>query len=933
MAKPLVIVESPAKAKTIARYLGDGYVVEPSIGHIRDLPRSAAEIPAAYKAEPWARLGVDVDNDFKPLYVVSKEKQDQVRKLRSLLKGASEVYLATDEDREGESIAWHLLEVLAPRVPVHRMVFHEITRPAIEQAIAHPRGLDRRLVDAQEARRVLDRLYGYEISPVLWKKVMQGLSAGRVQSVFTRIVVERERERMRFRSARWWGISGTFVTGAGEQLSARLAELDGCRVATGDDFGPDGALADPSSVTLLDEAAAHALAAALEGAEARVAAVEERPYRRSPAAPFITSTLQQEAGRKLRFSAQRTMQVAQRLYEQGYVTYMRTDSTTLSATALGAAREQAREIYGAANVAPHPRTYDRKVKNAQEAHEAIRPAGDSFRRPEDVARELSGDELRLYELIWQRTVASQMIDATGTTARARIETTLSAPAAGAPAGAPATFTASGTVISSPGFLLVYREGEDEPDNGGSGRREEDVRLPPLASGDRIGTLALETEGHETKPPARYTEASLVRKVEELGVGRPSTYASMLQTIQDRGYVWKRGNALIPSFTAFAVVSLLEEHFPSLVDYGFTAAMEDDLDEIANGEEEAVPWLRRFYFGKRDPAGGGVEGLKDAVLSRLSTIDAREVNSITIGAGEDGEPIVVRVGRYGPYLQRGEERASLPEDLAPDEVTVEVAERLLASPGGARPLGEDPDTGLPVVVRAGRYGAYVQLGDGEGEGAKPRTASLFKSMTPESVTLEQALELLRLPRVVGVDPESGEEIVARNGRYGPYLQRGADSRSLQSEEELLSIGLDEALALFAQPKQRRFARAAAAAPLRELGADPESGGTIVVRDGRFGPYVTDGTTNASLRRGDDPATITAERAAELLALRRAAGPPAGRRARAAKKATAKSGAAKKAAGNKAAGTRAGAAKSGAAKSGAAKKASPSRRASAAKRTAP
>ncbi len=925
MAKPLVIVESPAKAKTIARFLGDRYVVEPSIGHIRDLPRSAAEIPAAYKSEPWARLGVDVDNDFKPLYVVSKDKQDQVRKLRSLLKGASEVYLATDEDREGESIAWHLLEVLAPRVPVHRMVFHEITRPAIEEAIAHPRELDRRLVDAQEARRVLDRLYGYEISPVLWKKVMQGLSAGRVQSVFTRIVVERERERMRFRSATWWGVTGTFVTAAGEQLSARLAELAGRKVATGDDFGPDGELARAGPVVLLDEAGATGLAAALEGVAARVASVEDRPYRRSPAAPFITSTLQQEAGRKLRFSALRTMQVAQRLYEQGYVTYMRTDSTTLSETALAAAREQARAIYGAANVAPRPRTYDRKVKNAQEAHEAVRPAGDRFRRPEEVARELSGDELRLYELIWQRTVASQMIDATGTTARVRIEAALPVPAAGAPAGAVAAFAASGTVISSPGFLLVYRESEDEPENGGAERREEEVRLPAVVAGDRLATSTLETEDHATKPPARYTEASLVRRVEELGVGRPSTYASMLQTIQDRGYVWKRASALVPSFTAFAVVSLLEEHFPSLVDYGFTAAMEDDLDEIANGGEEAVPWLHRFYFGEDGPAGEGVEGLKDAVLSRLATIDAREVNSIAIGAGDGGEALVVRVGRYGPYLQRGEERASLPEDLAPDEVTVEVAERLLASPGGARTLGIDPETSLPVVARAGRYGAYVQLGDGDGD--KPRTASLFKSMALESVTLEQALELLRLPRVVGVDPASGEEIVARNGRYGPYLQRGSDSRSLAREEELLIVGLDEALALLAQPKQRRFARASAA-PLRELGADPDSGGTMVVRDGRFGPYVTDGTTNASLRRGDDPATITAERAAELLAARRAAGPSAGRRARGVKKAPGKGVAVKKAATKKAATKRA-----ATKKAAAATKAASSRKASAAKRAAP
>ena len=896
MAKPLVIVESPAKAKTIARFLGDDYLVESSIGHIRDLPRSAAEVPAAYKGEAWARLGVDVENDFKPLYVVAREKQDQVKKLRSLLRGASEVYLATDEDREGESIAWHLLEVLAPQVPVRRMVFHEITRPAIEHAIAHPRDLDRRLVDAQEARRVLDRLYGYEISPVLWRKVMQGLSAGRVQSVFTRIVVERERERMRFRSAAWWSLSATLRTATDEVVRASLVGLGDRRVADGGDFGPDGQLREPAAVVLLDEPGAREVAAALDQASLAVAALDEKPYRRSPAAPFITSTLQQEAGRKLRFSAQRAMQVAQRLYEQGYITYMRTDSTTLSQTALDAARDQARALYGDASVPRAPRTYDRRVKNAQEAHEAIRPAGERFRTPTELARELHGDELRLYELVWQRTVASQMVDATGTTARVRIEGETTVEAAGLAPGTLATFTASGTVITTPGYLLVYREGEDEAEDA---TRAEDVRLPRLVPGDSLVTDALETEDHATKPPARFTEASLVRRVEELGVGRPSTYASMLQTIQDRGYVWKKGSALVPSFTAFAVVGLLEEHFPSLVDYGFTAAMEDDLDHIAAGEEESVPWLQRFYFGGTDD--GATEGLRDAVLARLAAIDAREVNSIPIGAGSDGEPIVVRVGRYGPYLQHGEERVSIPEDLAPDEVTVERAEELLAAPAGNRVLGTDPDTNLPVIARSGRFGPYVQLGDGEGTADKPRTASLFKSMTLDSLTLDQALELLRLPRVVGNDPGSGEEIVARNGRYGPYVQRGTDSRSLESEEHLLTIDLDEAVALFAQPKQRRFGRVTAA-PLRELGPDPVSGGAIVVREGRFGPYVTDGTVNASLRRGDDAETITPERAAELLADKRAAGPSTGR-GRVAKKAPAKKAGATKAPARKAGATKA------------------------------
>ena len=946
MPKPLVIVESPAKAKTIARFLGDDFLVEPSIGHIRDLPRSAAEVPAAYKSEAWSRLGVDVDNDFKPLYVVSREKQEQVRKLRSLVSQASEVYLATDEDREGESIAWHLLEVLAPQVPVRRMVFHEITRQAIEHAIAHPRDLDRRLVDAQEARRVLDRLYGYEISPVLWKKVMQGLSAGRVQSVFTRIVVERERERMAFRSAAWWSVSARFATAAADEFGASLARLGGRDVADGGDFGPDGRLREERPVVLLDETSAGGVAGALEAARFTVATVEERPYRRSPAAPFITSTLQQEAGRKLRFSAQRAMQVAQRLYEQGYITYMRTDSTTLSQTALDASREQARSLFGAENVPRSPRTYDRRVKNAQEAHEAIRPAGERFRTPAELARELHGDELRMYELVWQRTVASQMIDATGVTVRLRIDGETRSAAAGFPAGTTASFAASGTVITSPGYLLVYREGDDEPEDA---KREEDVRLPELTAGDGLDASRFETEDHATKPPARYTEASLVRRVEELGVGRPSTYASMLQTIQDRGYVWKKGSALVPSFTAFAVVGLLEKHFPSLVDYGFTASMENDLDEIATGGEEAVPWLRRFYFGadgpsspspspspatvagasaddapgasvgpERAPHLAGVDGdhgLRDAVLAHLATIDAREVNSIAIGSGSDGEEIVVRVGRYGPYLQHGDERASIPDDLAPDEVTVERAEQLLAAPAGNRELGVDPVSGLPVVARAGRFGPYVQLGDADSVTDKPRTASLFKSMSLESLTLEQALELLMLPRVVGVDPSTGEEIVARNGRYGPYVQRGSDSRSLESEERLLDVALDEALALFAQPKQRRFGRAPAA-PLRELGADPVSGGTIVLREGRFGPYVTDGTVNASLRRGDDAETISPARAAELIADKRAAGPAPARRGRGAKKAPAKKAAAKKAPAKKAPAKKA-PAKTAAAKTAAAK----------------
>jgi DNA topoisomerase I len=847
MPKPLVIVESPAKAKTIAGFLGRDYVVEASIGHIRDLPSGAAEIPAAYKGEPWARLGVDVDNDFKPLYVVPKQKKDQVKKLKSLVKGASEVYLATDEDREGESIAWHLLEVLAPQVPVKRMVFHEITRPAIEQAVREWRELDRRLVDAQEARRILDRLYGYEVSPVLWKKVMSNLSAGRVQSVATRLLVERERARMRFRSASYWDVDGVFQKGkTGERFGATLVGLDGRRLATGKDFGDDGALK-AKNVTVLDEARAVGLAERLADAPFEVRSVEERPYRRAPYAPFMTSTLQQEAGRKLRFSSARTMRVAQDLYEQGYITYMRTDSTTLSDQALEAARAQARTLYGREYVPAKPRRYDHKVKNAQEAHEAIRPAGESFRTPE--ATGLGGDMFRLYDLIWKRTVASQMADARGQSVQLRLGATSSA-------GEDAEFAASGKTISFPGFLRAYVEGSDDPD---AALEDQEVRLPALAVGDRLTAAELEAKGHTTQPPARYTEASLVKDLEEMGVGRPSTYASIIENIQSRGYVWKKGTALVPSWIAFAVVGLLEQYFGQLVDYGFTASMEEELDEIANGQEESVPYLQRFYFGN------GATGLRQLVSGQLAEIDAREINSIPIGDG-----VVVRVGRYGPYVQKGEERASVPEDLPPDELTLDKAEELLHAGPSDRVVGTDPASGLPVLIRAGRFGPYVQLGDTDDVAGKPRTASLFSHMDPNMVTLSEALRLLTLPRVVGVDPADGQEIVAQNGRYGPYLRKGKESRSLATEAQLFDVTLDEALALFAQPKGRRGQRAAEA--LRSLGDDPVSGQPIVLRDGRFGPYVTDGATNASLRKGDAVDGLTLERAAELLADRRAAGPP-------------------------------------------------------------
>jgi DNA topoisomerase-1 len=914
MPKPLVIVESPAKARTIAGFLGDDYVVESSIGHIRDLPRNAADVPPAYKGEPWARLGVDVDNDFKPLYVVSPEKREQVRKLKALLKDASELYLATDEDREGESIAWHLLEVLAPRVPVKRMVFHEITRPAIERAVRESRDLDRHLVDAQETRRILDRLYGYEVSPVLWKKVMRNLSAGRVQSPATRLLVDRERARMRFRSADYWDLSATFeVTGLPAEakrgeFAAGLATIDGRRLVSGRDFGEDGQVTRADAVRL-DEAGARALATRLEGRDFAVRSVEEKPWRRSPAPPFMTSTLQQEAGRKLRFSSARTMRVAQDLYEAGFITYMRTDSTTLSDQALDAARTQARALYGNEYVPAQPRRYIKKVKNAQEAHEAIRPAGESFRTPQQTG--LSGDLRRLYELVWMRTVASQMADSTGQSVQVRIAGTSTE-------GEDVEFSTGGRVITFPGFLRAYVEGSDDPD-AELGDRE--VRLPALAVGDALDTRAMEAEGHATSPPARYTEASLVKALEELGVGRPSTYATIMETIQNRGYVWKKGTALVPSWTSFAVISLLEQYFSRLVDYGFTASMEEDLDEIARGAAESVPWLTRFYFGTVAPGaatGGdglgpvGVQldtqeeraadrgiriagaGLKQLVSGQLDEIDAREINSIPIGVAADGVPLVLRVGRYGPYIEKGTQRASVPEDLAPDELTPARAEELLSVGSSDRVVGTEEATGLPILVKAGRYGPYVQVGEADDVDGKPRTASLLATMDPATLTVADALKVLSLPRVVGVDPATNEEIVATNGRYGPYIRLGADSRSLESEQQLFDMSLDEALAVFAQPKLRRGQRVTP--PLKELGPDPVSGAPIVLKEGRFGPYVTDGETNASLRKGDTVEAITPDRAAELIADRRAAGPPVKRGAKkaAAKKAPAKKAPAKKAA---------------------------------------
>ncbi len=882
MAKPLVIVESPAKARTIARFLGSEFVVESSVGHIRDLPKDAKEIPAAQKGESWARLGVDVDNGFKPLYVVNSEKKHVVTKLKAALKGASELYLATDEDREGESIAWHLMEVLNPPsgMPVRRMVFHEITPGAIRDAVENWRDLDRRLVDAQEARRILDRLYGYEVSPVLWRKVLPRLSAGRVQSVATRILVERERARMRFRSASYSDIEARFSKDS-PPFGATLVALDGTRLATGRDFDETG-VRTSSDVVVLDPAGARGLVARLADTTFTVKSVEEKPYKRTPYPPFMTSTLQQEAGRKLRFTTQRAMSVAQRLYENGYITYMRTDSTALSETALNAARTQAAQLYGPEYVPAEPRRYAKKVKNAQEAHEAIRPAGDSFRMPEQVAREVAPDEAALYELVWKRTIASQMADVRGKSVQVRI-TGRCAPAEGPGAGEEAEFSAGGKVIEFPGFLRAYVEGSDDPN---AELEDREVRLPALAVGDTVAAESLEPKDHSTQPPARFTEASLVKALEEMGVGRPSTYASIIATIQDRGYVWKKGSALVPSFTAFAVVNLLESHFGDLVDYAFTARMEDDLDGIAGGTQEAQPWLSKFYFGdvgaSAAAADNGSAGLRDMVKDRLEAIDPRLINSIPLGADPDGKDIVVRVGRYGPYLSRDGETAAVPEGIAPDELTVEKALELLATPSGDRVLGEDPTSGLPVLARAGRFGPYVQLGEADSSSKKkPHTSSLLKNMNVEAVTLDDALRLLSLPRTLGKDPADGAEITVQNGRYGPYVKKGTDSRSLEDEEQLFTFTLDEALAMLAQPKARGR-RGAAAPPLKELGDDPVSKKPMVVKEGRFGPYVTDGETNASLRSGDDVDSLTPERGAQLLQDKRDKGPAPPKRKAAAKR---------------------------------------------------
>ena len=857
----LVIVESPTKATKIAGYLGDGYTVESSRGHIRDLPTGAAEVPARYKGLKWARTGVNIDDNFAPLYVVAADKKATLRELKQKLKTADELLLATDGDREGEAIAWHLMEELKPKVPAHRMVFHEITPSAIAEAVANPRPLDTDLVDAQETRRILDRLYGYEVSPVLWKKVMPKLSAGRVQSVATRLVVDRERERIAFVPAGYWDLDVTLDGGAEADprtFPARLTSLDGVRVAQGRDFDSTGQPTNAYAV-VLDETTATALAAALQAAAFRVDQVEARPYTRRPYEPFRTTTLQQEAGRKLGFTSQRTMSVAQELYEKGFITYMRTDSVTLAESAIAAARDQVEQLFGAHYLPPKPRIYASKVKNAQEAHEAIRPAGDVFTHPD--ATGLSGDAHRLYQLIWMRTLASQMADAKGEQVSVAISAAPTAPVqAGAGTVERAELTASGRTISFHGFLKAYVAGTDDD----SASDDKQSRLPQLVTGQELAAEKVKAAGHETKPPARYTEPSLVAKLEELEIGRPSTYASIIRTITARDYVFKKGSALVPTWLAFAVTRLLEEHFTELVDYTFTAQLEELLDEIAGGRAERLKVLTDFYRG---PDGNTAKGL-EKLVTELGDIDAKGLSTFPLG--DSG--IDVRVGRYGTYVEAADgRRANVPDDLPPDGLTAEVAEELLSRPlAEERELGVDPESGRMVVAKNGRFGPYVTevLPEGTPKSVKPRTASLFRSMSLDSIDLAAAQRLMSLPRVVGKDPE-GVEITAQNGRYGPYLKKGSDSRSLTSEEQIFDITLDEALAIYAAPKVR--GRAAAAPPLKEFGADPASGKPVVLKSGRFGPYVTDGETNATLRRDDSPETITPERAFELLAEKRAKGP--------------------------------------------------------------
>jgi DNA topoisomerase-1 len=878
----LVIVESPAKARTISQFLGPGYVIEASIGHIRDLPEGKKEVPEQYKSEEWAYLGVNVRDNFEPIYIIPADKVKQVRKLKALLKDASDLYLATDEDREGEAISWHLCQVLQPKVPVRRLVFHEITREAILESLNRPRDIDEDLVHAQETRRIIDRLFGYEVSPLLWKKIGSRLSAGRVQSVAVRLIVDRERQRMSFTSATYWDLLGTFAKQDGVSFEAELVSVDGRRIPSSRDFDPATGLIKDPSLTLLDQRQAEALLERIRQGSAQVASVEDRPYTTRPYPPFTTSTLQQEANRKYGFTARQTMKAAQSLYENGHITYMRTDSTNLATTAIAAARELVASQYGPEYLPDQPRLYQTKVKNAQEAHEAIRPAGHPFDLPDALRGRLSAEEFKIYDMVWKRTMASQMTDARGH----RISI-------GVDAGG-ALFQVSGKTIEFPGYLRAYVEGSDDPE---AELADREVLLPPVRVGEPLRVADLASKSHTTQPPNRFSEAALTRSLEEMGIGRPSTYASIIETILARNYVFKRGGALVPTWVAFAVCQLLEVHLPDLIDYSFTAVMEDELDAISRGEMGPQDYLHAFYYGDGHP------GLKPQLAKKADEIDAREVNRILIGKPADGPEVYVRVGQYGPFAEQGERRASLPDKMAPDELTLQVALELLDKAAkGDQPLGVCPETGKPVFLKLGRFGPYVQRGTADDE--QPQRSSLLKGMTPEDVTLELALRLLSLPRQVGLHPQTGQPVMAQNGKYGPFVRCGDETkyetRSLPESISPLDVTLEQALEILAQPKVRRGA-ARQKAPLQIFAASPVTQQPVQLLDGRYGPYVTDGVTNASLPKGMTPAEATFEKALDLLAARAAMGPSkktarrAARKAaprKAAKKATVKKAAKKK-----------------------------------------
>ncbi|TWT95883.1 DNA topoisomerase 1 [Botrimarina colliarenosi] len=866
----LVIVESPAKAKTIGKYLGAGFTVEASVGHVRDLPQGAAQIPAKYKGEKWASLGVNVDKDFEPIYVVSPGKSKQIKLLKDQLKKADTLYLATDEDREGEAISWHLLELLQPKVPVHRLVFHEITKEAIQEAIKTPRDVDDGMVRAQETRRILDRLYGYEVSPLLWRKVRPKLSAGRVQSVAVRMIVDRERERMAFVSATWWDLLGVFAKkgDAKQQLETTIVSVDGRKLPNGSNFDQNTGKLKNDALLLLDGPAAEQLAERLRTGEFRVASVEEKPYTTKPYAPFTTSTLQQEANRKLGFTARRTMQVAQALYENGHITYMRTDSTNLSKMAVEEARNLVKSEYGDKFLPAEPRTYSSKVKNAQEAHEAIRPAGTPFAVPSVLKSQLGSDEFKIFDLVWKRTIASQMENSQGR----RIVVTIE--------GEGCVFTVSGKTIDFPGYLRAYVEGSDDPD---AELADQEKTLPSVTVGEGLDCVSIVAKDHTTQAPGRYSEAALTKALEEKGIGRPSTYASIIDTILARNYVFKKGGALVPTWVAFSVIKLLEDHLTGLVDYQFTAQMEDDLDAISRGERNSLDYLKNFYFGNGKP------GLKQQLANKVEEIDARAISRISLGKADDGVEVFVRVGRYSPFVEKGEQTASLPDELPPDEVKLPYALELLAQAEKAEePLGTCPETGKPVYLKVGRFGPYIMRGTPEDE-EKPKNASLLKGMNPDDVDFETALKLLSLPRVVGDHPKLEGTIEAFNGRYGPYVKCGSETRSLPADISPLDVTLEQAIELLNQPKQR--GRGAAKPPLRVFEEkSPVTEGVVQIMDGRYGPYVTDGESNASLPKGQSPEELPFNEALNLLAARAAAG--GSKKKKSAKKKTTKKAATKK-----------------------------------------